>query len=103
MNDVLLIHEDKEYLKYCLIEIDKILKKYKLEFNIKKTRIDNIKNGIDFLGFRFYIINNKVIMKLRNNTKKRFKKKIKNSDNCLASYIGHLKWGSCNNLLYKKS
>ena len=40
-------------------------------------------------------------MKLRNNTKKRFKKKIKNSDNCLASYIGHLKWGSCNNLLYK--
>ena len=91
MDDGLLIHEDKEYLKYCLIEIDKILKKYKLEFNIKKTRIDNIKNGIDFLEFRFYIINNKVIMKLRNNTKKRFKKKIKYNNNSLASYIGYLK------------
>lgn len=114
MDDGVLIHHDKEYLKYCLKEIEKMLSKYKLELN-SKTKIDSIKNGLDFLGFRFYIINGKVIMKLRNSTKKRFKKRAKvlnellNSgkitrkeyDEALASYKGHLKWGNCTNLFYK--
>lgn len=114
MDDGVLIHHDKEYLKYCLKEIEKILFKYKLELN-SKTKIDSIKNGLDFLGFRFYIINGKVIMKLRNSTKKRFKKRAKvlnellNSgkitrkeyDESLASYKGHLKWGNCTNLFNK--
>ena len=77
MDDGVLIHEDKEYLKYCMSEICSFLKYYKLNLNEKKTRIDSIKNGLDFLGFRFYIINNKIIMKVRNDIKKKFKKKIK--------------------------
>ena len=39
MDDGLLIHNDKEYLKYCLDEILKIINKYNLTLNIKKTRI----------------------------------------------------------------
>ena len=43
MNDVLLIHEDKEYLKYCLIEIDKILKSNNIDFKFKDYNIKEIK------------------------------------------------------------
>ena len=48
----------------------------KLDINDDKTRIDSIKNGIDFLGYDILLNNNKVILKLRNSTKKRFKKKV---------------------------
>lgn len=114
MDDGILLHENKEYLEYCLKEIEKILNKYKLKLN-NKTKIINIKNGFEFLGFRFFIKNNKVIMKVKNQTKKRFKRKIKKLDNLVnnkkldnkvlkqvqASYIGHLKHGNTNNLIYK--
>lgn len=77
MDDFILIHHDKEYLRECLKILEEELKKeYKLMLN-EKTQIINIKNGLDFLGFRFYIKNNKIIMKVRNHTKRRFKKKIK--------------------------
>lgn len=106
MDDFIILHEDKEYLKYCLKKIKQKLKEYKLEINTKKTRIDNIKNGIDFIGYKFYIKNNKVIIKLRNRTKKNFKRKIKKVKslkennyinqtvyyNSLSSYKGMLKY-----------
>ena len=95
------------------MKIKKILNKYKLRLNIGKTRIDNIKKSIDFLGYRFLIVDNKVVLKLRNDCKKRFKKKIKKFNNKLyksllsydeylngfAGYYGHLKWGNCKSLL----
>ena len=110
MDDFIILHESKEYLKYCLEEIKIKLKEYKLELNMKKTKIDNIKNGIDFIGYRFYIKDNKIIMKLRNRTKKKLKKKVKSikllRDNNLidnktyykliSSYKGLSKY--CNNL-----
>lgn len=100
MDDGILLHNDKEYLKYCLKEIEKILNLYKLKLNPQKTKINNIKTGIDFLGFRFYIKNDKIILKLRNDCKKRFKKKMKKFDyDVYQSYIGHLKWGNCNSLI----
>lgn len=72
MDDGILISEDKDYLKYCLNEIKEILKEYDLVLN-RKTRIYKSSEGIEFLGFRF-IIKDKVIMKVRNSTKKRLKK-----------------------------
>lgn len=115
MDDGILIHESKEYLKYCLSEIEKIIDKYKLTLN-NKTCILNIKQGFEFLGFRFYIKNNKVLMKVKNETKKRFKKKLNIMNNLLEknkikfedlrqvrnSYLGHLSHGSTNNLVYKE-
>ena len=38
-------------------------------------------------------------MKIKNNTKKRFKRRV--NINNVGSYIGHLKYGDCNNLIYK--
>ena len=78
MDDFVILHHNKKYLKYCLDTIINILHyKYKLDINNKKTKIDNIKNGIDFLGYFFSLKNNKLIVKIKNTTKKKFKTRIK--------------------------
>ena len=78
MDDYILIHHDKEYLKYCLEEITRILNEvYKLQINKKKTNIVSIKQGFIFLQYRFQVINNKTIFKLSNNTLHKAKKNIK--------------------------
>ena len=119
MDDVILLHKDKEYLKYCLNEITKIIDKYKLKLN-SKTQIISIKQGFEFLGFKYNIKNNKVIMKVKNQTKRRFKRKMKKLYTLLdnneiditelnqikASYLGHLSYGNtkklvCNSLKSK--
>ena len=115
MDDFIILHNNKEYLNYCLKEIEKYLfENLKLDLNKKKTKINGIKNGVDFLGYRFIIKNNKIIMKLRTRVKNNFKRKIKNLillvnnnyidkktfNNWLSSYYGLLKYGSCKNLYY---
>ena len=109
MDDFIIIHYDKEYLKKCFNILSSILQEeYKLELNMSKTKIDSIRNGIDFLGYRFILKNNKIIIKLRNITKKNLKRKInifkkykvdeKYIYNCLTSYNGIMKWGNCSSL-----
>lgn len=113
MDDGVLLSNNKEYLKYRLSKIEGVVNKYKLKLN-KKTKIINVnREGIDFLGFRFNIINNKIIMYVRRNTKKRFKRKMKAIKNgkipedkggqIINSYKGHFKWGNCYNLINKSS
>ena len=47
MDDYILIHEDKEYLKYCKKVIEeKLNKEYKLELNKNKSMITKSSNGI---------------------------------------------------------
>lgn len=79
----------------------------------KKTKIYSCKEGFEFLGFRYIIKNNKAIMKVKNSTKKRFKRKIKvynkllkkdklsefDYNQVLASYKGLLSYGNTNNLV----
>lgn len=78
MDDYIIIHQNKEYLKECLdIIIDKLYNEYKLSVNKNKTYIANAKNGIPFLGYNFKVINNKTIIKLSKNSKKNIKKGIK--------------------------
>ena len=103
-----MLHRDKDYLKYCLKEIEKIIKIYKLELN-KKTEILSAKQGFDFLGFRYYIKNGKVIMKVKNGMKRRIKRKFKGLNKRLSndkitseyylqvenSYRAHLSYGNC--------
>ena len=76
MDDGILIHEDINYLKYCLSRIKIILSKYKLNLNFKKTEINSIKKKLDFLGYRFVIRDNKIIMKVRNDCKKALRRKL---------------------------
>ena len=78
MDDCILIHEDKEYLKWCLRKMEECVEdELLLEFN-SKTQIFPIKNGVDFLGFHFYMTDTgKVIRKVRQSTKKKYKKRMK--------------------------
>lgn len=75
---MILVHNDKEYLKYCKEEIEKCAKNnLKLELN-NKTQIFNIKDGIDFLGFRHILTENgKVIKLLRGQAKLKLKRNMK--------------------------
>lgn len=112
MDDSLIIHENKEYLEYCLQKINEIIKKYKLKFN-DKTKIYSYKQGFEFLGFKYYIKNKKVIVKVKNQTKKRFKRKMKSLKKLVdeekisydiyhqiqSSYLGHLKYGNTKKLI----
>lgn len=99
-DDMILLSENKEYLIKCLYKIKKILEKYKLKTNNKTQIINASKNGIDFLGFHYYIKNKKIIMKLRNSTKEKLKH-TKKTEEHKNSYFAHLKHGNCHNL-YKK-
>lgn len=76
MDDFILINKDKEYLKYCLKEIENKLKEYGLKLNNKKMEITNIKNGFTFLGHNFKL-KGKLVIKLSNKTKYKKTKNLK--------------------------
>lgn len=77
MDDFLLIHPDKEYLRYCQKEIEIFLAGLHLELN-EKTNIFPLRHGVDFLGFHTYITESgQIIRKLRHSSVKRMKAKIR--------------------------
>ena len=115
MDDFVIIHEDKKYLENCLDVIrDKLFNDYKLELS-RKTRIYNMKEGIEFLGYRYIIKNNKIVIKLRSITKMNFKKNVnilkllkkynyisdKKYKMLLSGYREVLSKGNCSNLYYR--
>lgn len=98
MDDGIIIHQDKKYLQFCLQEIKKILKKYQLELN-DKTMIISSKQGVSFLGFRYLLKDKKIIVKINNSTKRKFRRKMKRLEGnhkryqqVLASYHGHFRY-----------
>lgn len=63
MDDSLLFHQSREHLEDCKVAIGKILEEKGLEFNPKKTRVFDIKDGFMFLGFKYRLTDTgKVIM-----------------------------------------
>jgi len=78
MDDFILIHQDKDYLRYCKDKISEHCEReLKLELN-EKTQIFPIKNGVNYLGWHFYLTETgKVIRKLKTAGKKRIKGKLK--------------------------
>ena len=108
MDDCVVICNDKEYLKQCLAAMEQYVEQeLLLKFN-KKTQITTIKNGVDYLGFHFYMTGTgKVIRRLRASSKRRWKRRLKKIKRqyrenevtleeitrSIASYKGHLKHG----------
>lgn len=78
MEDMILIHPSKEYLQECLARMREHLEgELKLAFN-EKTQIHAIRQGVDYLGFHFYLTETgKVIRTLRQSGKKRLKRKLR--------------------------
>lgn len=78
MDDMYIIHHDKNFLHQCKTQIDNFLKTLQLEMHPKKTQIFPIKNGIKFLGFRFTLTQTgAVYMKILPVSVKRIKRKMR--------------------------
>ena len=77
MDDYIILSNDLNYLKICKNKIIDYIHSYNLEINEKKTYITNLKNGFNFLGYNFRIINNKTIINLSENARNNIKKGIK--------------------------
>ncbi|MCQ2372716.1 MAG: reverse transcriptase/maturase family protein [Phascolarctobacterium sp.] len=108
MDDAVMLWHDKQELKEKLGLLSRyVTSELKLEFN-EKTQISPIRNGIDYLGWHFYLTENgKILQKLRNVTKHRYKRKLKNMSELfeknlmnfeeigqvINSYKGHLAYG----------
>ena len=78
MDDCVLVHESKDYLKECKKTLEQYLAtELKIEFN-NKTQIFPIFAGVDYLGYHLYLTETgKVIKKVRQQTKYKYKRKLK--------------------------
>ena len=108
MDDYILIHYDKNYLKKCLLDIsEKLKKEYRLAVNAKKTKIYESNSGFNFLGYKFKVINNKTIVKISKCTifriRKRIKYIIKNYSNSNFCYYYNSFSNYYNSFKYSKS
>jgi len=113
MDDLVLIHDDREYLKEVLGGLREYAENVLfLEFN-EKTHIFPLSQGVDYLGWHFYLTDTgKIVKRLRRSNKRRFKRRMKSfmkkySEGSisldeikmsLASYSGHLKHGHARSL-----
>lgn len=116
MDDCILLHESKEFLVDCLTALRRFAAEDAgLTFN-EKTQIFPIANGVNYLGFHFYLATSgKVIRKVRNAAKNRFKRSLKGMKKDFAagsaepakirqrlcSYLGHLRHGHTYRLRHK--
>ncbi|OLR62714.1 hypothetical protein BHF69_08510 [Anaerostipes sp. 992a] len=109
MDDGIIVHDDKQYLMECLSQMREYLDKERKVALNQKTQIVPLSQGIDYLGFHFYLTDTgKVIRKLRTINKKRIKKRLKRFrhayrtgimdmeaiNRSLNSYLGHLSHGN---------
>lgn len=114
MDDFILFHPDKEYLKYCLEVISEHVTSLNLTLSAKKTQIFQLKQGVKFLGFTFHLADTgKVIRKLTKENVIHEKKKLKklkkladsgimtkeHVDECYMSWKAHAKQGNTHNLI----
>ncbi len=107
MDDMILIVKDKQFAVEIFNKIKIFIESHSIEIN-SKSQIIAFKNGIEFLGWRFFVNKNgKVIQKLRKSTKKRINDKIKSKFNnknfnlTVVSYKGFLLHGNAF-LFYKR-
>lgn len=63
MDDSYLIHQEINYLKYCLDVMTELCKEYGIIINKKKTHIRDLKHGFTYLKTRFYITESGHIVK----------------------------------------
>lgn len=116
MDDFILIHEDKEYLKYCQEEIAKELAKLGFELHPKKTKIYPISRGIPFLGFTFRLTKTgKVVMTIKSDNVRKERKRLvrlvhkakrgeltrAQADACFAAWIAHAEHGNSFKLIQR--
>ncbi|MBO4630178.1 MAG: hypothetical protein J5687_09545 [Treponema sp.] len=103
MDDMIMLFPDKKSAVLCLETVRKEIQKEKIMLN-PKSAIISIKNGVEFLGWRFFFSKTgKVVQKIKQSSKQRIFAKVKEKySSCtkeqfacmLASYKGHLSRGN---------
>lgn len=116
MDDFILIHKDKEYLRQCQEAIAEEVTKLGLRLHPDKTRIYPINRGIPFLGFVFRLTKTgKVIMTIKSENVKRERKKLvrlvhkakrgeltrAQVDDCFRAWIAHAEHGNSFKLIQR--
>ena len=86
MDDMVLVHPSKEYLARCLEELRAFAREeLKLEFN-EKTQLAPLAQGVDYLGWHFYLTETgRVVQRLRPSNKRRLKRRLRKLENQLAT------------------
>ncbi len=105
MDDFILIHPDKEYLKECKEKIRKMVESKGLTLNKKKSHVQDITQPIRFLGFRYRLTSTgKVVVNILPENLAHEKRKLTKQvervkaglmtkaqvDDCYISYRAHL-------------
>lgn len=114
MDDFLILHEDNRYLKCCKDAISKRLKSIGLKAHPNKTHITHIKDGFEFLGFKYRMTDTgKVIMSVKSQNVRHEKRKLHRMVNkckrgemnkhkvneCFSSWKAHASQGDSNKLI----
>ena len=78
MDDSYLIHHDKEYLKYCLKEIEKLCDKVGILLNLNKTHIVKLTHQFTFLKTKYNLLESgKIIRRVSRPTITRMRRRLK--------------------------
>lgn len=78
MDDIYVLHKDKEFLKNLLKEITAIANKYGLFINSKKTQIVKVSHGFTFLKIKYNLTDTgKIICRLSHDSIVRERRKLK--------------------------
>jgi hypothetical protein len=78
MDDLYLIHANKEYLKCCLSEIKRVCQPLKLTVNEKKTRIVKLSRGMEFLKGKYILLESgRVLRRPGKDSARRMRRKLK--------------------------
>jgi hypothetical protein len=78
MDDIYLVHRDKDYLEKCLAEIKIICDTLGIAVNEKKTRIFPLRKGMLFLKGKYYLLENgRVLKKSTKESAKRMRRKLR--------------------------
>lgn len=114
MDDFIIIHEDKDYIKECRNQIEDKLSSLGLKLNLRKTQLSKLSQPIKFLGFSFRLTETgKVVQKLLpekvSHERRKLKKLVASAKNgtmtreevdaCFNSWVAHAQQGDCYNLI----
>lgn len=107
MDDGIIFSSDKNKLKEIKKQLEDKLLELGLKLN-KKTNIYKITSGFTFVGYRYFLKGDRLIIRITNSSKKRIKKKYKNLKlyneeklaRVMASYKGYLMIGNTKTFYY---
>ena len=78
MDDGYLIHESKEYLQKCLVDIRRICNELGIKLNAKKTQIVKLSRGVNFLKRKFIITDTgRIVRKVNRKSVTKMRRKLK--------------------------